>query len=105
MPTDEIPDLQVSDLDDMEDMDALSASAPSKDSQSNLVYGFFKNLTGNKVLEDSDLQPALKQMRESLIQKNVASHIADQVSDSVSSTLIGQKTGTFSSKSLFVSQS
>ncbi|KAI9026263.1 SRP54-type protein [Hyaloraphidium curvatum] len=59
------------------------------------IVGFFKSLTGNRTLTEADLAPVMNQMREHLINKNVAAHIAAQVVDSVGAALVGNKVGTF----------
>lgn len=43
----------------------------------NKLTSAFQNLTGNKVLTEEDLAPILKQFAESLMEKNVASEIAE----------------------------
>ena len=55
----------------------------------------FQNLTGNKVLTEADVQPVLKEFANALIDKNVASEIADKLCDSVTATLIDKKTDSF----------
>jgi signal recognition particle receptor subunit alpha len=59
------------------------------------VGSFFNQLTGNKVLEAEDLVPVLEKMREQLIGKNVASEVAQDLCDSVSRALVGQKLENF----------
>mmetsp|Transcript_15478 Transcript_15478/g.18350 ORF Transcript_15478/g.18350 Transcript_15478/m.18350 type:complete len:616 (+) Transcript_15478:19-1866(+) len=59
------------------------------------VGSFLQTITGNKVLEDSDLEPIFNTMRHQLIGKNVASEIANEVCDSVKANLEGQKLASF----------
>ena len=39
----------------------------------------FKNITGNKVLSEEDVQPILKDFANSLMDKNVAKEVADSI--------------------------
>jgi len=57
------------------------------------VYNFFKNITGQKVITEEDLEPVLISMKEHLINKNVAADIAAHLCNSVSKGLIGKKAG------------
>jgi len=54
-----------------------------------------KTITGNKVLEESDLTPVFAKFREHLITKNVAIEIADKLCASISTSLLGKKLTTF----------
>lgn len=54
-------------------------------------------LTGGHVLEKTDLEPILKQFKEQLMSKNVASDVADKLCDSVEESLVGQKTARWTS--------
>lgn len=86
----EAAELQRADEDSDED-----EVAPASSSSGNGIFGFFKSLTGNRTLTEADLAPVMNQMREHLVNKNVAAHIAAQVVDSVGTALVGQKIGTF----------
>ena len=57
----------------------------------------FKNVTGNKVLTEEDMQPILETFKNSLMEKNVAQEIADSLCHSVAATLIDRKTESFTS--------
>ena len=35
------------------------------------IFGFFQQITGNKVLEESDINPVLEGMKQALMSKNV----------------------------------
>jgi signal recognition particle receptor subunit alpha len=59
------------------------------------VSNLFKRLSGSKQLEESDLAEPLEAMKNKLIEKNVASDIADRVCESVKVKLLGQAVGTF----------
>lgn len=54
-----------------------------------------QTVTGNKVLEESDLAPVLAKVQETLQGKNVAQEIADDICSSVGSTLVGHKLASF----------
>ncbi|KAG0491667.1 hypothetical protein HPP92_005065 [Vanilla planifolia] len=55
----------------------------------------FQSISGNAVLERSDLQPALKALKDRLMTKNVAEEIAEKLCESVSASLEGKKMGSF----------
>jgi len=70
--------------------------AQIKDSSiSGKISSFFKGLTGQKVLERSDLEEPLSKMRDILIGKNVAIEIAEKLCDSVLESLIGKTVSSF----------
>eukprot|EP00936_MAST-01D_sp_MAST-1D-sp1_P000645 g645.t1 len=69
---------------------------------SSRIGGFLKQLTGNKVLEDSDLEPVLAQVRTTLLEKNVASEVADRLVAELKETLRGEKLDTFGRVSAIV---
>jgi hypothetical protein len=52
-------------------------------------------LTGNKELDQTDIEATIAQFKEGLMAKNVAVEIADKLCDSVSEGLIGTKKGAF----------
>jgi len=52
---------------------------------------------GNSVIERSDLQPALKALKDRLMTKNVAEEIAEKLCESVAASLEGKKQGSFTS--------
>lgn len=55
----------------------------------------FQSIAGNSVLEKSDLQPALKALKDRLMTKNVAEEIAEKLCESVAASLEGKKLGSF----------
>jgi len=55
----------------------------------------FQSIAGNNVLEKSDLQPALKALKDRLMAKNVAEEIAEKLCESVAASLEGKKLGSF----------
>mmetsp|Transcript_58761 Transcript_58761/g.137170 ORF Transcript_58761/g.137170 Transcript_58761/m.137170 type:complete len:614 (+) Transcript_58761:88-1929(+) len=64
-----------------------------------------KNLTGGAVLADEDLDPILATFRMALMARNVAAEVADKLSDSVRTSLVGKRTEKFTSMSATVKQS
>ncbi|XP_064965605.1 uncharacterized protein LOC135612820 [Musa acuminata AAA Group] len=54
-----------------------------------------QSISGNAVLEKSDLQPALKALKDRLMTKNVAEEIAEKLCESVAASLEGKKLGSF----------
>ncbi|WVZ55075.1 hypothetical protein U9M48_005788 [Paspalum notatum var. saurae] len=55
----------------------------------------FQSIAGNNVLDKSDLQPALKALKDRLMSKNVAEEIAEKLCESVAASLEGKKLGSF----------
>jgi signal recognition particle receptor subunit alpha len=53
------------------------------------------SIAGNNVLEKSDIQPALKALKDRLMTKNVAEEIAEKLCESVAASLEGKKLGSF----------
>ncbi|KAK9328957.1 SRP54-type protein [Lipomyces starkeyi] len=60
-------------------------------------FGFFRNIIGNKVLNEQDLDKALAAMKDHLMKKNVAPEVAQHLCDVVSKSLVGTKTGNWTS--------
>ncbi|KAF7727877.1 hypothetical protein EC973_006990 [Apophysomyces ossiformis] len=59
------------------------------------MFSFLKSITGQKELDNEALNPVLSTMKEHLIDKNVASDIAEHLCQSVRSSLLGKKLGSF----------
>ncbi|KAL6648198.1 hypothetical protein ACP70R_012422 [Stipagrostis hirtigluma subsp. patula] len=55
----------------------------------------FQSIAGKNALEKSDLQPALKALKDRLMTKNVAEEIAEKLCESVAASLEGKKLGSF----------
>ncbi|ERN16118.1 hypothetical protein AMTRI_Chr11g152360 [Amborella trichopoda] len=62
----------------------------------------FQSIVGKTVLEKSDLEPALKALKDRLMTKNVAEEIAGKLCESVAASLEGKKLGSFTRISLTV---
>ncbi|XP_026450973.1 signal recognition particle receptor subunit alpha homolog [Papaver somniferum] len=59
----------------------------------------FQSVAGKANLEKSDLQPALKAIKDRLLTKNVAEEIAEKLCESVAASLVGKKLASFTSVS------
>ncbi|OIW19486.1 hypothetical protein TanjilG_09506 [Lupinus angustifolius] len=55
----------------------------------------FQSIAGKANLEKSDLEPALKALKDRLMTKNVAEEIAEKLCESVAASLEGKKLGSF----------
>ena len=53
------------------------------------------NVTGQAVLEETDVKPILEKLKEKLISKNVAEEVAQKIADSVESNMVGKKLTSF----------
>lgn len=84
-------DVKQYDLDDFKGVFAPSQTNASK------LGGLFQSIVGEKVLTDENLEPILKEFEQHLINKNVANHIASELTKAVGKKLNGSKCGTFSS--------
>ncbi|KAM3316758.1 hypothetical protein ACQJBY_034727 [Aegilops geniculata] len=82
-----------SDSEDEEDEEEENAGAGQK--KKGWFSSMFKSIAGNNVLEKSDLQPALKALKDRLMTKNVAEEIAEKLCESVAASLEGKKLGSF----------
>jgi signal recognition particle receptor subunit alpha len=65
------------------------------------IGGLFRNVVGGKTLTKEDLAKPLKGMEEHLLRKNVAREAAVRLCESVERDLVGIKTPSFTSSSLF----
>lgn len=60
-------------------------------------FGYFRNFIGSKVLSEADMDNALAGMKDHLMKKNVAPEVAQHLCDVVSKSLVGTKTGSWTS--------
>lgn len=77
-------------------------SAGVVNSSISAISGLFRNVIGGKVLTKSDLEKPMKGMEEHLLKKNVAREAAVRLCEGVEGELIGVKTGSFESKSMWL---
>ncbi|KAF3941652.1 hypothetical protein ABW19_dt0203370 [Dactylella cylindrospora] len=61
------------------------------------AMGYFRNFVGGKTLTKEDTESAISGIMTHLLEKNVAREAAVQICESVQTSLIGQKTGSFQS--------
>ena len=71
------------------------AEQPGGSAKPSGIWGLISKLTGNKELDQTDIEATIAQFKEGLMAKNVAVEIADKLCDSVSEGLIGTKKGAF----------
>ncbi|KAI3872331.1 hypothetical protein MKX03_019598 [Papaver bracteatum] len=96
----------------MMDEDAVSSSdrekeedeVASKDPKLNeknkgWFSSIFQSIAGKANLEKSDLEPALKALKDRLLTKNVAEEIAEKLCEYVAASLVGKKLASFTSVS------
>jgi signal recognition particle receptor subunit alpha len=74
---------------------AEEAESVSNQGKSSGLFGFFKNLVGQKELTREDLEPILRQFKDQLMVKNVAADIVEELGESIVVTLVGKKLGSF----------
>lgn len=72
-----------------------SSTDSSKWGFSSKVGNSFQTISGNKILEREDLETILDDMRNQLISKNVAAEVAEDLCESVASTIVGKKLESF----------
>ncbi|KAI9278276.1 signal recognition particle, alpha subunit, N-terminal-domain-containing protein [Phascolomyces articulosus] len=98
-----------SDLDeeDEEEYDILKQNekTESEGGSGGGMFSFFKNMTGQRELTADTLDPVLSDMKEHLIKKNVASDIAEHLCQSVRTSLLGKKIGSWGRVSTMVRDS
>ncbi|KAK4055957.1 hypothetical protein OIO90_002950 [Microbotryomycetes sp. JL221] len=88
----EVADYASAGNDDEDDEEDEDDATESKSSKPSVLSSLFSKLSlTSKALTKQDLQPALEQMRQHLMSKNVAKDIAEKVCDSVGKTLEGRQ--------------
>eukprot|EP00246_Nothoceros_aenigmaticus_P004418 TRINITY_DN15950_c0_g1_i1.p1 TRINITY_DN15950_c0_g1~~TRINITY_DN15950_c0_g1_i1.p1 ORF type:complete len:681 (+),score=158.97 TRINITY_DN15950_c0_g1_i1:105-2045(+) len=85
-------DEYISESDDDKENEGDAKTVPAKKGWFTSV---FQSVAGKSSLELTDLEPALKALKERLMTKNVAEEISEKLCDSVAASLIGKKLGTF----------
>uniref|UniRef100_A0A0C9RQF1 TSA: Wollemia nobilis Ref_Wollemi_Transcript_2289_2327 transcribed RNA sequence n=1 Tax=Wollemia nobilis TaxID=56998 RepID=A0A0C9RQF1_9CONI len=81
-----------SEMEEEEDAKGRVDSAPKK---KGWFTSIFQSVSGNSILDRSDLEPALKALKDRLMTKNVAEEIAEKLCESVAASLEGKKLGSF----------
>ncbi|XXG81424.1 hypothetical protein AAC387_Pa09g2061 [Persea americana] len=82
-----------SESEDEEDEEVNAAKTNTK--KKGWFSSVFQSIAGNSILEKSDLEPALKALKDRLMTKNVAEEIAEKLCESVAASLEGKKLGSF----------
>ncbi|KAI3954370.1 hypothetical protein MKW92_028730 [Papaver armeniacum] len=59
------------------------------------LSSIFQSIAGKENLEKSDLEPALKALKDRLLTKNVAEEIAEKLCESVAASLVGKQLASF----------
>ncbi|KAI8147149.1 signal recognition particle, alpha subunit, N-terminal-domain-containing protein [Fennellomyces sp. T-0311] len=90
--------------DEEEEEDDILEEMPQQESGGGM-FSFFKNITGQRELTADTLDPVLADMKEHLIKKNVASDIAEHLCQSVRTSLLGKKIGSWGRVSTMVRDS
>ncbi|CAO3607279.1 unnamed protein product [Cunninghamella echinulata] len=97
----EVQDVDVSEEESDEDWDDLgkqqdnSESTAAKSSGGSGMFSFLKSITSQREVTNEALDPVLATMKDLMIKKNVAKEIAEHLCDSVRSSLLGKKLGSF----------
>jgi len=79
------------------DEDVETQSTKTKSSSGGGMFSMLSGLVGSKALTREDLEPVLNKLKDNLIAKNVASEVAENLTESVSVKLEGMVMGTFQS--------
>ncbi|KAK7291951.1 hypothetical protein RIF29_07522 [Crotalaria pallida] len=84
-----------SDSEDEEDDDTAGKNSKPDAKKKGWFSNMFQSIAGKSNLEKSDLEPALKALKDRLMTKNVAEEIAEKLCESVAASLEGKKLGSF----------
>ena len=76
-------------------MPESSSSEDESPKKASKLGSFLSGLVGTKPLEEADILPFQQKMKLHLASKNVASEIADSITNAVGKSLLGQKPGAF----------
>ncbi|XP_027330693.1 signal recognition particle receptor subunit alpha-like [Abrus precatorius] len=78
-----------------EDVDDTGKDSKSAAKKKGWFSSMFQSIAGKANLEKSDLEPALKALKDRLMTKNVAEEIAEKLCESVAASLEGKKLASF----------
>ncbi|KAI3866015.1 hypothetical protein MKW92_035277 [Papaver armeniacum] len=85
-----------SDSESEEEEDEIAGKDPKIDKKKKGWFSsMFQSIAGKANLEMSDLEPALKALKDRLLTKNVAEEIAEKLCESVAASLVGKKLASF----------
>lgn len=82
---------------DIERVDSEDEYEAEDTSDTSGILGYLSTIVSGKRLTESDLESSVQSMHQSLISKNVAVDITDQICNSVRQSLIGQSISSFAS--------
>ncbi|KAH7280799.1 hypothetical protein KP509_36G014900 [Ceratopteris richardii] len=80
-----------SDLEMEEDIEVNNSKEKEIPKKKGWFSSLIQSVAGKAIIEEDDLAPALKSLRERLLVKNVAQEITDELSSSVATSLVGKK--------------
>lgn len=83
--------------DEEEETEAMTMKSSAGSSKSGGMFSMLSGLVGSKALTREDLEPVLSKLKDNLIAKNVASEVAESLTESVGVRLEGLVMGTFTS--------
>jgi len=78
-----------------DDLDDNCTDSESSSSWGGSLKGLFDQMSGNKVLTESDVSAALEGMEQTLVSKNVAQNIAKEICNGVKAKVVGKKLASF----------
>ncbi|KAI8079644.1 signal recognition particle, alpha subunit, N-terminal-domain-containing protein [Gilbertella persicaria] len=82
-------------MDDELDFDEDQDTSSSRNQKSGGLFSYLKSFTGQREITAETLDPVIATIKEHLIRQNVASDIAEHLCQSVKTSLLGKKLGSF----------
>ncbi|RCI04605.1 hypothetical protein CU098_009719 [Rhizopus stolonifer] len=82
-------------MDDELDFDEDQDISSSRNQKSGGLFSYLKSFTGQREITAETLDPVIATIKEHLIRQNVASDIAEHLCQSVKTSLLGKKLGSF----------
>ncbi|RZC52905.1 hypothetical protein C5167_021316 [Papaver somniferum] len=83
----------------MEKEDVVSSDPKLNEENKGWFSSIFQSIAGKANLEKSDLEPALKALKDRLLTRNVAEEIAEKICESIAASLVGKKQASFTTVS------
>lgn len=100
--------MSLKDIGNIEDYDNSDSEIDDEDAagdkrgSSSSIFSYFNSLLGNQTIHESNIEPVIRNIKEHLISKNVASGIAEDICKGISKDLIGVEATTFKSIKMLV---
>jgi signal recognition particle receptor subunit alpha len=95
----EVQDVMEEDEDEDDDLEFVEEDIDLEAKpKGGVLSSFFKSFTGQREITSEILDPVLATVKEHLINQNVASDISEHLCQSVRTSLLGKKLGSFESK-------